>query len=137
MLTKKRKRQFIPAVIFLIAAAGFFFYFTPRPVIVNPSDVKIGYVSYRGSDIGVFDERKLIFILSEYECIHTLKSYFPYDAGRFEIEIDGSASDKPMHLVIGENVSIVYESADSSVFEIIDKKQNFKNRILEAIGTDQ
>ncbi len=137
MFIGSRKRHFLFSAVFIILfAAGFYIYCSPRPVVENPSAAHIDFVSYRGAGVAGFNEKEIIGVLSEYECSRTFKSYFPYDTGNYEIEIDGSVSGIPIHLMIGESVSIVYESADSGVYKINDRDQDFRDKILWLLAVE-
>lgn len=137
MVKGTRKAYLILSAMIMILAAGFILSFTPRPVIAAPSDARIDLVAFRGVSIAGFDEKGLIAALSEYECRRTIKSVFPYDTSRFDIEIDGLVSEKPIHIMISQSKSIVYESADQSVFEIIDKEGSFRNRIVQLLTVSE
>jgi len=63
----------------------------------------------------------IVEILEKYDTKKTINP-FPMETG--EMEIDYVDNQKPRHLVLGET-NIIYESADGSVYEIIDGDKLF------------
>ena len=60
----------------------------------------------------------IVKILKKYDTEKTINP-FPMEMAGTEMEIDYVDNHKPKHVVLGET-NIIYESADGSVFEIID-----------------
>jgi hypothetical protein len=139
MILSRHKKHFVFAIVFItVAIAGLFAYFLPHDIVHDPSDTQIEFISYSGADVAMFDEKKIIEILTEYKFKGSIIDFSPYyDYGKAKIEIDGLDSDKPMHIVIGDHVSVFYYSADKAVYEIIDNDKALKDKILRHLNIEQ
>jgi len=136
VFSRRRKKLIIAFACLLLFSAGLWICFSPRPIIQDPYDAQIDFVSYMGSDAAGFDETEIISLLSEYQCKRTLKSHFPYDSSMAVMEIDGTNSKNPLHIILYEDSAIYYISADKDVFDIIDNDKALKEKLLRYISIE-
>ena len=125
-------------ILIAVIAGSSFAYFQPKPVIQDPSEASIGRVSYHGIEVSQFKQSGIIEVLSEYQYKRSFQKFSPYyDYGKIEIEIDGLASQNPLHIVVGENVSIYYVAANRTICRIIDPNKELEGKIMEFLTVKQ
>lgn len=132
-----RMKKLVSTIIIIVgftAAIWHFGLYCPRqntPIkFTDPAnDVSFLRFTYHLEETPI-DEERLMKILSKYEAKHTWKRYFPYSQERVMFEIDYIENQRPVHILLGEEFDIIYESADQDAYDIIDAQQ-LKQDILD------
>lgn len=130
---KKLVSTIIIIVGFTVAIWHFGLYCPPQNTPIKftdpANDVSFLRFTYHLEETPI-DEERLMKILSKYEAKHTWKRYFPYSQEGVLFEIDYIENQRPVHILLGEEFDIIYESADQDAYDIIDAQQ-LKQDILD------
>jgi len=123
----KKKAVVSSAVLcFIIVAVAYFS--LPSPLLNNTDDVQIYQVrvansEYKYEDItDQVDCIKLAQIISAYTRSKLPHSFAPYQITVGDIEINGTAGNKSMHILLGD-VDVIYESANKGGYTIYNSEQ--------------
>lgn len=109
----------------------------PSPIFANYDDYEIHHVSitnkdYKEEDItGRIDCAELVKLLGSYERSRLPHTFAPYQMTAGDIQIDGTAVNGPVHILLGRD-SVIYESADKGGYTI-HKSGQLVNDILQMI----
>ena len=125
----KTKSIITGSIVIAIIIVGIIFFSQSKNIVDQIDSYDIFQVECNGEDITKrVDCDVLGSIVSKYKCSRLPHKFAPIQTSQVEVEINGTADRKPLHILLGD-INVVYRSADKGGYTI----QNSEGLLTEIL----
>ena len=119
----KTKNIITGSIVIAIIIVGIIFFSQSKNIVDQIDSYDISQVEYNGEDITErVDCDLLVSIVSKYKCSRLPHKFAPHQISQVEVEINGTADSKPLHILLGD-INVVYRSANKGGYTIQNSEE--------------